>query len=481
MIPITGFLPDADSTSQGVILDADSIIPTVRGSYKSAPSMENAGIAALSSECLGIAALQMLDNSTRVVAGTDTGLFEASGAVWNDVSKAGGYATGTKRWHFGMFGNITLACNGQDPLQASDSGADFADVAGSPSCQVFDVSQGFVMMGATDEGTYGFQGDRWWCSAIYDYTDWTPDVATQATTGRLVDSPGSIRAMKALGASFIAYKDNAMFVGSYVGTPLVWTWQLLPTSIGASSQGAVAKVPSVGHIFIGQEDIYVFDGSGLPQPIGTGIKEWFFADLAQQYKNNIYSVVDKRNSNVWFFYPRNDSDEGNPTGAIIYNWRARKWGVWRGEVQAAVEFITGDITFDTVTGIFDDTEIAFDSPFWTNSTDIPSVVDATNTVRMLTGNAIACNVTFGDVGDDVMFTRLGRVKMRFLQAPTSATMTHQHKRNLGDSLINGTTSTMRDNKFDFLKSARWHRVTTRLVGDCEFSAVAYDLRANGIR
>lgn len=480
MIKITGYYPDADPTSEGVILDADNIIPTLKGSYKSAPSLSAIGMDALDTECFGAASIQVLDNTNRVLAGTDTGLFEVSGNNWLDVSKTGGYAAGTKRWNFGVFGNIALASNGQDPLQFSESGVNFDDVDGSPVCQVFDIGGGFVMMGATDEATYGNQSDRWWCSAIYDYTDWTPDVATQATTGRLVDAAGSIRAMKALGASFVAYKDNAMFVGSYVGTPLVWTWQLLPTSIGCSSQGAVAKVPSVGHIFVGQEDFYLFDGSGLPQPIGAGIKDWFFGDLRQSFKNNIYSLVDKRSSNVWFFYPRQDSD-GQPTGAVIYNWRAKKWGVWRGAVEAAIEFISGETTYDTAEGVFDDQTLAFDSPFWTNTTEFPSVVDSTHTLKMLTGDSGTSNITFSDVGDDVRLTTLGRVKMRFLQAPTSATMTNQHKHNEGDPLMLGQAVMMNDNKFDFLRSARWHRVTLQTVGNCEFTGIAYDLRANGVR
>jgi hypothetical protein len=365
-------------------------------------------------------------------------------------------------------------------MQASELGADFDDVDDSPSCKVFDVAQGFVMMGATNEVAYGDQPDRWWCSAIYDYTDWTPDVATQATTGRLVDAAGSIRALKALGSSFVAYKDNAMFVASYVGTPLVWTWQLLPTTIGASSQGAVAKVPSVGHIFIGQEDIYVFDGSGLPQPISTGIKDWFFGDLKQEYKNNISSVVDKRNSNVWFFYPRQDSD-GRANGAIVYNWQAKKWGVWRGVVEAAVEYIAGATTFDTSEGTFDEQTLSFDSPFWTNTTETPSVIDSTHTLRTITGVSGTSNITFGDVGDDTRYTTLGRVRMRFIQSPTSATMTAQSKRNLGESLVLGRIASMRDSKFDFQRSARWHRVTLQTTGDCEFSGIAYDLRPNGVR
>jgi hypothetical protein len=482
MIPITGFYPDADPTSAGVIIDSDNIIPTLKGSYKAAPTATTTGYAALAAECLGIVEAVLLDATSRLIAGTDTKLYEGSALTWTDRSRAGNYTTGAKRWRFGVFGNVVISCDGVDILQASTgAGVAFADVAGSPKCKVMDVSQGFVMMGATNEATYGDQSDRWWCSAIYDYTDWTPAVATQCTTGRLVDVPGPIRAMKALGSNFVAYKDRGLFVGQYIGSPLVWQWTQVPSEVGCSSHESIANVPGVGHIFIGQENIYLFNGSGLPSPIGDGIKDWFFTDMNNAYRNNIRTSVDKVRSNVWFFYPRNDSASGNPTGAIIYNYKANKWGVWRGNVEAAVEYLTGAVTYDTSTGTYDAQTFSFDDPKWTNTSPFPAIVDSTHTLMTMTAAAGTSNITFGDVGDDTQYSMLGRVKVRFLSAPTSATMTNQYKQNEGESLTTDSTNTMVDSKFDFHKSARWHRVTLQTIGDCEFSGIAYDLRKDGIK
>jgi len=246
MKAISGFLPDADATSEGVILSTDNLLPTIRGSYVAAPSMVNGLLPALAATCFGVSSNKLLDSTTRLIAGTDTKLYEGSGATWTDRSRAGNYTTGGKKWRFGVFGNVILAANGIDILQASASaGTSFADVTGAPKCKVFDITQGFVMMGATNEGTYGDQSDRWWCSAIYDYTDWTPDVATQATTGRLVDVAGAIRGIKSLGSNFVAYKDNGMFVGTYIGTPLVWQWQLVQSEVGCSNQEAIANIQGV--------------------------------------------------------------------------------------------------------------------------------------------------------------------------------------------------------------------------------------------
>ena len=481
MIPITAFAPDGDPTSEGIIMDADNIIPTLKGAYKAAPSMLTTGYAALAAECLGVAQTQLLDATARLIAGTDTNLYEGSTLAWTDRSRAGNYTAGTKRWRFGVFGNITLACNGIDILQASPStSTSFANVAGAPVCKVFDVAQGFVMMGATNEGTYGDQSDRWWCSAIYDHTSWTPSLATQATTGRLVDASGPIRAMKALGSNFVAYKDRALFIGQYIGAPLVWQWTQIPSEVGCSSHEAVANVSGIGHIFIGQDNIYLYNGSGLPNPIGDGIKDWFFMDMNVSFKNNIRSSVDKVRSNVWFFYPRNDSTS-LPTGAIIYNYKANKWGVWRGIVQAAVEYLTGATTIDAATGTYDAQTLSFNDPKWTNTSPFPAVMNNANTLVTLTGAAGTSNITFGDVGSDSMYSTLARVRVRFISSPTSASITNRFKQNVGDSLTTGQVATMVDGKFDMLKSARFHRVTLQTVGDCEFSAIDYQLGQDGLR
>jgi len=108
-------------------------------------------------------------------------------------------------------------------------------------------------------------------------------------------------------------------------------------------------------------------------------------------------------------------------------------------------------------------------------------MDNTNTLKTLTGASGTSNITFGDVGSDSMYSTLARVRMRFISAPTSATITNRFKQNVGDSLSTGQTSTMADGKFDMLKSARFHRVTLQTVGDCEFSAIDYQLGQDGLR
>lgn len=482
MIPIAGFLPDLEPTTDGVITSCGDLIPTIKGSYEGAPTPVDVNIDPLADPCLGIAQVLDLSGAPRLYAGTDTKLYQGAASTWTDVSRVGDYTTGEKRWRFSQFGDVTMATNGIDPIQFS-TGVDFADIAGAPAAKLMDVAQGFVMVADTNDGVFGDQSDRWWCSALYDYSDWTPDVATQATSGRLFDAPGPLRAMRALGSNFVAYKDRAMWIGQYVGPPNVWQWTQIPGEVGCSSQEAVVNI-GTAHFFIGYEDIYIYDGS-RPQSIGEGIKEWFFENLNTDYRSNIRGLHDSPSSTVWFFFPKTDSGDGTPNAALVYNYRAGKWGLASITMDAAVEYLEGGVTYDGLGSEFstydDLPNISYDSPLWTAFSPSPAVVNPDGQLQTLVGDPLSPQMTMGDVGDDARYSTLRRVRLRFIQTPVSATMQNSYKYVEGDTLTNDQSSTMEDGKFDVMRSARFHRVSFTFGGNVELSMIDYDLQPDGTR
>src|SRR5574340_1039360 len=153
MIPFRSFSPDLDPTTPGIITDCTNLIPTLRG-YKGGPSGVDVGMDALAAAALTAAVMTKLDGSNRLIAGTTTKLYEKSGTAWTDVSRVSAYnATTTYPWRFAQFGDTSLAVNKGDVIQYSSSGA-FADLT-APKAAVMCVSSGFVMIGNTNEATYG--------------------------------------------------------------------------------------------------------------------------------------------------------------------------------------------------------------------------------------------------------------------------------------------------------------------------------------
>ena len=477
MIPFTRYAPDADPTAPGVIGDATNLIPTLRG-YVGGHSGVDIGMDALAAAALSSAALSKLDGTSRLIAGTTTKLYEKSEATWADVSRVAAYNAGeVNSWRFAQFGDTSLAINKLDVLQASNSGA-FADVAGAPKAAVMCVVSGFVMLANTNDGVNDDQ-DRWWCSAYLDYTDWTPAISTQCTTGRLVDIPGALTGMKALGYDVVAYKDNSMYLGRYAGPPGVWDFTQIPGEVGCASQDAIADIGGA-HLFIGNNDIYLFNGT-TPQAIGDGIREWFFNDLDPAYAYRICNTYDRDRSLVYFFYPRLGSG-GSFTGCIVYNHKSNKWGVSHRTIERALEFVSGGFTWDSIPAPTWDTwpAVSYGSPFWTASSRQAGYIGTDHKLYALSGASASASLTTGNYGTENYHTLLKRVTLRYLDRPTTATMTNYHQQFLGGAWTEGVTTNENNGRFDVLQSAPWHKVRFDFTGNFEVTAAQADSKTGGV-
>lgn len=477
LIPLVGYAPDVDPTTPGILTNCANLIPTLKG-MAGAASPQSSTIPALAAACVGAAVLEKLDSTRRFFAGTTTALYEAGASSWTDRTRASGgaYALGTDvRWRFAQFGNVSLAAAKSDTLQSSTSGA-FANVTGAPKAAIVETVNQFVLLFDTNEATYGDSPDRWWCSALGDHTDWTPAIATQSATGRLLSSAGRIRAARRFGESVIVYKDKTMFIGAYVGPPVIWSFQEIPGTTGAPCQEAVVNVGTVEdprHIFMGFDDFYSFDGS-RPVPIGSPIKETVFGELNKSFSYAVWTLHDRINSLVYFYYPVGSSI--NPDKCVVYNYRSNRWGRDDRQVEAAIEFTTLGITYDDLGTLYstynDFPNLSYDSSFWTAGFPVPAIFNISHRIQTLDGASTSSSLTTGDYGDENGRSLLQRVTPRFITAPASATMTNYYRnKNSGDTLQTGSTVTLSENRFDTLQSAHWHRVKMDFTGDVELSGL----------
>jgi hypothetical protein len=474
-IQLTGFMPDLDPAMPGIITDCSMMVPTVRG-YKGSPSAIAIGLDALASDCRGSAYVMKLDGSGRFFAGTQTKLFEGTGGsgAWVDVSAVGSYTGSSEsRWRFAQFGDSTYATNKSDVLQVSAGSGAFVADAGGIKASYVEVVAGFIMLADTSEATYGDQSDRWWCSPYLGTFTGIPSVTTQETTGRLVDIPGPIKAIRKLGSNIVVYKNRGLWLGQYVSAPAVWQFQLIPGEIGCDSQEAVVDIGSE-HVFLGYENFYRFDGS-RPVPIGDQIKKWFFADLSQKYRYKVIGSHDRKNSLVRFYYP-SKAGNGIVDSCVVYNYQNGKWGRENRTIESAVEFLTGQLTYDnlgTYFATYDDLpNISYDSSFFNESSPSPTVFESDHKPYSLVGVSLTSSLTTGDMGDSYQYSLLQRMRARFASSPASATMTNSYNEVEGDPMVVDATVTMDDGKFDVLRSARWHRVEFGFTGDVEM--LSYD-------
>ena len=271
-----------------------------------------------------------------------------------------------------------------------------------------------------------------------------------------------------------------MYLGRYVGPPDAWDFTLIPGEIGCSSQEAIADI-GTAHIFIGFEDIYMFNGSS-PTPIGTTLREWFFADLDPAYRHRIRHAIDRSISTVYFYYPRLSGGGGTLDGCIAYNYVSNKWGVAHRAVEAVVEYVTGGYTWNTLPLTTWDSwpEVAYDSPFWTASTKYPAYIGTDHKIYSLTGASASASFTTGDYGTDNAYSLLSRITLRYLDTPTTATCTNFYQEIHGDTWTTDATTTEASGRFDILRSAPWHKAQFDFTGDFEVTGASADIQQDGV-
>lgn len=453
---------------------------------RGAPTGETpSSVPALAAECQGVAVVANLDDTRRIVAGTATKLYELLAGVWTDLSKVGDYSGGTDtRWQFSQFGNTTLASNLANVIQRSTgSGVDFADIATAPRAMVLFTVGSFVMAFNTVDGTYGTQPDRWWCSATYDETSWTPSLSTLATTGRLVSTPGQIVAGGRLGEYAVAYKDRAIYIGQFVGAPAVWDWLQVPGG-EAGCVGLEAWCDVGGaHFIIGQDNIWLFDGS-RPQPLGVGqIRQWFYQNSNPAYRYKTKCVFDKQNNVVWVFYPGLGATTCD--SVLVYHIQTKQWGLVTQTVEAVANYISAGVTIDglsSVSATIDGLSTPLDSQFWLSGGRALSAVNSSHQLQLITGDTETSSFTTGDYGDDDRVSMLKRIRIRFAPNYTpTATAQCYKKMTVGDATTTGVSATLWDGKFDVLQSSRWHSASFSFGGEVRVLGIEYSLTPQGTR
>jgi hypothetical protein len=482
LVKLLGYAPDVDPTILGVLTNCSGVVPSLRG-MKGAPTPVNAGFATLAATCQGSAALAQLDGTNRFIAGAPTKLYEAQTSTWSDVSRAAAYTTAqTARWRLAQFSNAALATNGSDTLQASTAAnSAFSCVPGAPIAAIVETVGAFTFVFNTSTNSNG-----WQCAGINGYTSWTPAIATQAASGLLTATPGPITAARRFGTSIVAYKKDSMYLGVYVGPPNIWEFNQIPGVVGAMSQEAVVNIGTPDnpkHVFIGQDDFYIYDGA-KPVPIGDNeLKQTVFGALLQKRYYACATLHDRVNSRVYFYYPVSDSV--NPDKCVVYNYRTGKWGVDDRQIQSATEFVTPGVTYDGLGSLYatydDLPNIQYDLGFLNSSLSQPAIFSTSAVLQTLTGAAQSTSITTGDLGNDEEFTLVTRVRPRFITKPTSATWTHYYRNNTGDSLSNDSAVSLSSaGTFDVLREARWHRGMMSLVGDWEMASMNMDGEKTGL-
>jgi hypothetical protein len=483
MIPFEGFAPDLPPETPGIFIDCQNIIPSI-GLYVGAPSPVDCGLGAIDSAARGFVVTRDLSDTTQVFAGSTTKLYQQGSGAWVDRSKVGDYSLGPDdRWRFTQFGNVTLATCKSSEIQFMDAlGTAFDDAGNAPKAEVIEVINNQVFAFNINGMGFGDDVTRWACSAIGDYADWTPSVSTQCVSGQLLDSPGPITAGKQLGDIIVAYKERAMYVGQYVGTPLVWDFKRIPGDIGTACQEAVVST-GTAHFFIGPDDFYLYDGS-RPQSLNSPCRNWFFNNADQRYMYKACGTFDRINYRVYWWFASRYSN-GALDKCIVYNIKTNKWGRMDSNIEFVADYISSGVTYDQLGSLYATyndlpSNISYNSPFWSSGSSVVAVFGTDHKAYQLSGVTGESKIFTGHYGDNMQFTTCSRIRPRFIQSPTSSTMNYSYSNTDASTFTSNITSTYSNNWYDFIWSARWHKFELVFNGPMAISGFDLVMSPDGI-
>lgn len=486
-IKLEGFMPDADPMTPGSLMDVDLMVPTLNG-MRSLPGDSDAGVASLASSARSIVPIIKLDNTLRTFAGTANKLFELSTSTWTERTRGtgGDYSTtAAARWTFAQYNNISLASQKGNVIQQSPS-AGFTALTSAPQAVIVEVVLDFVFALNTNDATFGDSPNRWWCSAAGDPGSWTANIATQAASGLLIDSPGPITAGKRLGSNIVVYKPSSMYIGQYVGPPLIWGFTLIPgEGLGTFSPYSVVDIETA-HLFIGKDNIYLYDGS-RPVPIATNrVADFFFSNLRFAARDYIVGHHDKTNWIVYWWYPSIFNGDTTVLDRFIcYNYRSDKWGAGIKTIQFPFEYFEGGISYDDV-GTYYATYDAipmegYDTLFASSGTGKFAYLDTNKKVQRLTAMSGSSSYVTGQFGVDGGTTLLSRIRPRFKMNPDTGTQAHFFRNDIGEATVTSSAgTTLTRGAFDYVFSTRWHQVKHAYTGDTEVTGLDIEVAEDGL-
>ena len=325
IIPFGEYAPDRpDFGNQGTII-AKNVIPHETG-YQSFSSL-SVYSSALDAYCRGSFTTTDPDGNIVAYSGNQSKLYRLVGTTQTDSSKSGGYNCATDSvWQFIKWGDKCIATNFDDAIQVITlGGTQFADLSGSPpKARHISVVRDFVVVGNTNDPTDGNVPHRIRWSGINDETSWTVSATTQADYQDLEGSGGWVQAIIGNQERGVIFQERAIWLMSYVGSPVVFQFDQVEDARGAYCPRGVISVGNIIY-YIADDGFYAYH-AGQSIPIGNNkVDETFIDDLDDSYLHRVTVAAVPNHKIIIWSYPSSNSVDGTPDKCLLYNWSIGKW------------------------------------------------------------------------------------------------------------------------------------------------------------
>ena len=471
-VNFTEWLPDQPGVA-GVMTEAKNVYPVANG-YSALPSETMFSLAAPESLNNIFAAKKNAVTSLFASGRTKLFKFNSADTELDDVSQAGGYLTAiNERTYFTQFGDVVIAANGADILQAWYLGSStaFADIdAAAPAARYVTVVRDFVVAA----GTQTYPNRVYW-SDLNDETDWTPGAGSQSDTQDIADG-GDV--MGITGGEFgLVLTERSIVRMSYIGSPFFFQFDTIARGLGCITPNSVGQYASVTY-FLSDDGFYSCDGQSV-KPIGTEkVDKFFFADVNLNKLDEMSVAVDPLKKLVIWNY----TDGFAQKKQLIYNLTLGKWSY----AETTANYINNVYTPTTALesldlyGTLDSLGVSLDSRQWAGGALLLAGVSEDRAISF-TGARKTASLITGDFGipNGRSVVTLGRP----IIDGGSGSIAIASRVNLDDAnSFSSPVAADDENRIGLRSAGRYHRIQTIPSGLWNFAlAVDVDIATQGNR
>jgi hypothetical protein len=457
--------PDQPGIS-GSLTTATNVVPQQvgYGPFPSAAVYSSAASQPLLSSFAGV-----YGNTLVLFAGGATKLFKFNDltTAMADVSKAGSY-TSTDGWEFAQFGDIVIAANNENVLQAWNltSSTLFADLSASaPIAKFVTVVRDFVVCANIGSGT---NPSRVQWSDLNDETDWVSGPTSQSDFQEMSDG-GNITGLT--GGEFgLVLMERAIARMTYSGSPYFFQFDIISRGLGCIEPGSVAQYGSTT-FFLSDNGFYSCNGQAL-EPIGAEKVDRFFLDDADQAAlSQMSATIDPLRKLVIWEYRDNNQN----SSLLIYNWQVKRWSYAITDADYLSTATTPALTLDAldVFGTVDTITTSFDSRVWVGGKATLAGIRG-NSIITFTGGNTGAEIATGDI-ELSQNSMVGVIKPIVDQGSCDAQIAS--RRGLNDDINYSATSVQNaDGRCPVRSAGRFHRIKLLPTGDWT-AAVSMDIEA----
>lgn len=228
----------------------------------------------------------------------------------------------------GLQCNISTDPGGASLVVVSGAGSGtfyISDLLDVPTIQNFifisDVSSFLFAFGCNDltSATQDPMLIRW--SDQEAPTAWYPSSTNQAGSVRLSHGSTIVSAIQTR-QEIVVFTDSSVYSLQYVGSPIVWSSQLLGDNISIVGQNSVSVASGVVY-WMGTDKFYKYDGR--VQTLRCDLRQYIYGDINLQQADQIYSGTNEGFNEVWWFYCSAENNTNTPDKYVIYNYLEDIW------------------------------------------------------------------------------------------------------------------------------------------------------------